>query len=178
MTAFLYQRSLITPALPCRPQRQRSARRCVSAFLAESAAPGFASVPLRKLQDAHNCVRAHLPLPPCGGGPTRPKAERGGGAPGMEPLVDEVLSRVSRRGRGPDGSLAPCPAADVAVADLGLRALCPATPFSLGLRPSRSSPPRGRRNAAGQMCACRSSSQAGGKRPRDQIVSCPAFAAA
>src|SRR3954451_15975921 len=100
MTAFLYQRSLITPALPCRPQRQRSARRCVSAFLAESAAPGFASVPLRKLQDAHNCVRAHLPLPPCGGGPTRPKAERGGGSPGMERLVDEALSRVSRRGRG------------------------------------------------------------------------------
>src|SRR5829696_5258769 len=31
MTAFLYQRSLITPALPCRPKRQRSARRCVSA---------------------------------------------------------------------------------------------------------------------------------------------------
>src|SRR5215207_6032727 len=31
MTVFLYQRSLITPALPCRPKRQRSARRCVSA---------------------------------------------------------------------------------------------------------------------------------------------------
>src|SRR4051795_6132434 len=46
MTAFLYQRSLITPALPKDPQRQRLARRCVSDLLAESAAPGSASIPL------------------------------------------------------------------------------------------------------------------------------------
>src|SRR5215217_6958049 len=49
------------------------------------------------------------PLPPCGGGPTRPKAERGGGSPGMERLVDKALSRVSRKGPRPDGSLAGCP---------------------------------------------------------------------
>src|SRR5829696_8332513 len=61
----------------------------------------------------------------------------------MERLVDEAVSRVSRGDRGLTDHLPLAPAADVAGSLLRPRGLCPATPFSLGLRPSRSSPQGG-----------------------------------
>src|SRR3954466_8585321 len=79
---------------------------------------------------------------PCGGGPTRPKAERGGGAGHRAPGRSRPALHQPQ-GQGPRDPSGPAPAAERTESRVGDGAPCPATPFSLGLRPSRSSPQGG-----------------------------------
>src|SRR3954471_11310871 len=73
---------------------------------AGSAAKGDPS-PGRAPRDSTSPIRASgftqsrraIPLPPCGGGPTRAKPERGGGGPGIGLSVEAGPPCISRRGK-------------------------------------------------------------------------------
>src|SRR6478735_4376421 len=90
------------------------------------------------------------PLPPCGGGPTRPKAERGGGSPGRERLVAKPSAVSAARGRGLTDRLALAPAADVAAADFDEEAYARRPPSRSAF--GRVGPP----HKGEEECACRS----------------------